>query len=139
MTERTHQPASKELRTFALVVAGGFLVVGALSFYRTRFQPTHVTAWVCWILTALIAIAGLVAPSRLDPIFRVWVKVGHVLGWINTRIILAVTFYGLWLPFGIVSRLAGRDPLQLGRRRHTYWVPKKPPVEPPTRTYRRMF
>jgi hypothetical protein len=37
---------------------------------------------------------------------------GHVLGWINTKIILGVVFYGLFTPMGLVMRLLGNDPMR---------------------------
>jgi hypothetical protein len=37
--------------------------------------------------------------------------VGHVLGWINTRIILGAVFYLIVTPIGAVRRLLGKDPM----------------------------
>jgi hypothetical protein len=48
---------------------------------------------------------------------------GEGLGWINTRVILGVVFYGLFTPVGLLMRLRGKDPM----RRN--W-------EPDTDTYR---
>jgi hypothetical protein len=39
--------------------------------------------------------------------------VGYGLGWINTRILLSVVFYGLFTPFGFVMRRLGKEPLHL--------------------------
>ena len=52
----------------------------------------------------------------------------EVLGWINTRILLGIVFYGLITPMGLVRRLRGGDAM---RRRGdpgaaTYRVPKPP-------------
>ena len=38
-------------------------------------------------------------------------KIGHVLGWINTRIILAIMFYLLFFPIAIIMKILGKDPL----------------------------
>ena len=51
---------------------------------------------------------------------------GEALGWINTRIILGLVYYGLVTPMGVMMRLLGRDPM---RRRfepaaNTYRVPR---------------
>jgi hypothetical protein len=38
---------------------------------------------------------------------------GHVLGWINTRIILLAIFYGVFTPVGLVMRFfAGKHPMR---------------------------
>jgi hypothetical protein len=39
--------------------------------------------------------------------------VGHGLGWINTRILLSVVFYGLFTPLGFVRRRLGKEALPL--------------------------
>ena len=51
------------------------------------------------------------------------------LGWINTRLILSVLFYGIFTPLGMIMRLF-RDPLdrQLRKERESYWVRKKTPT-----------
>jgi hypothetical protein len=40
-------------------------------------------------------------------------KIGEILGFINTRIILSIIFFVLFAPFGLVRRLIGRDSLGL--------------------------
>jgi hypothetical protein len=37
---------------------------------------------------------------------------GEVLGWINTRVLLCLIFYGLVTPMGIIMRRLGRDPMR---------------------------
>jgi hypothetical protein len=39
-------------------------------------------------------------------------KVGEMLGWLNTRIILGVLFYSLFAPIGLIMRLRGKDPMR---------------------------
>ena len=34
-----------------------------------------------------------------------------MLGWINTRIILSLVFFAVFLPYGVVLRLLGKDPM----------------------------
>jgi hypothetical protein len=36
---------------------------------------------------------------------------GHILGWINTRIILGFVFYLIVTPIGFIRRLLGKDPM----------------------------
>ncbi len=38
--------------------------------------------------------------------------VGHVMGWVNTRIILGILFYGVVTPMGLIMKLTGRDPMR---------------------------
>jgi hypothetical protein len=53
----------------------------------------------------------MLLPASLAPIYRGWLAFGHVMGWINTRIILGIMFYLLFLPVGLLMRLLGKDPM----------------------------
>jgi len=65
----------------------------------------------------------------LDPVYRVWMRLGEVLARINTVIILGITFFVVVTPIGLIKRLTGGDPLdrKMGDR-PTYWIvrEKKP-------------
>jgi Saxitoxin biosynthesis operon protein SxtJ len=103
-----HKTNIKELRNFGLLVGGVFSVIGLWPMLL-RGEPLRL--WAVIIGTLLILLGSLV-PTWLAPIHRGWMWVGHVLGWINTRIILGVIFYGLITPFGIVFRLLGKDTMR---------------------------
>ncbi len=55
---------------------------------------------------------------------RYWKKLGEILAWINTRIILTLIFYGVLTPIGLWLRLTGKDLLQLKRKPSlkSYWL-----------------
>ena len=65
-----------------------------------------------WILFAVLALMALAAPMTLQPVYLAWMKFGHIMNWINTRLILGLVFYGMILPIGIFFKLVGRDPMQ---------------------------
>ena len=49
---------------------------------------------------------------RRAPAQRVWMLLGDGLGWVNTRIVLGVIFFGVITPTGVMFRLLGRDPMR---------------------------
>jgi len=65
-----------------------------------------------WILGGVLMLWGLLAPTTLKPVYVGWMKFGNVMNWINTRIILGILFYLIFLPIGAVMRLFGKDPMQ---------------------------
>ena len=103
----TQQGDTKELRTFGLMVGGVFSVIGLWPFLARGDSPR---IWAIAVGGALIGL-GLAVPSSLKYVHRIWMKIGHVLGYINTRILLAVIFYGLITPMGVIMRLFGKDPM----------------------------
>lgn len=98
----------KELRNFGLIVGGVFCLIGIWPAIR------HGDGLRLWAIIpgSLLVPLGLVAPAVLAPLFKVWMKVGHVMGSINTRIILAVLYFGLITPMGMVMRLFGWDSMR---------------------------
>jgi hypothetical protein len=115
---------NKELRSFGLLVGGVFAGIGLwpMLVHGGDYRP-----WAL-ILAALLIAPALIFPRSLGPIHKVWMKLGHVLGWINTRIILGAVFYLVVTPIGILRRLLGKDPMGKRLRADTesYRVVREP-------------
>jgi len=78
---------------------------------------------------AWLAVA-LICPRLLAPLYKGWMKFGHVLGWINARIILGLVFFVLVTPIGLVMRLFGKDPLRMrAKKSASYWI-RRDPLDP---------
>jgi uncharacterized membrane protein len=99
----------KELRKFGLIMA---MVISLLFGLTIPFISNHgaYPLWP-WIIASIFVIVSIIHPKLLKQVYKVWIKIGHVLGWINTRIILAVLFFGILTPIGLVLRALGKDPL----------------------------
>jgi hypothetical protein len=74
-------------------------------------------------------IAGLLAFVR--PQLLKWVHIGWMwavfpIGWVIAHILLAVVYYGVLTPLGLLLRLLGHDPLQRrpDRQATSYWRPR---------------
>jgi len=104
---KTH-PSSKELRTFGLIVGGVFGLVG---LWPILFRHAPPRTWAL-TLALLLAIPAALYPSLLAHPHKWWMRLGHVLGWINTKLILSLFFYIILVPVGLVLRAIGRDPMQ---------------------------
>ena len=98
----------KTLRQFGLMVGGIFLFIG---LWPLVWRQEAMRIWVV-VPGALLAAAGLVMPGVLKHVYRGWMWVGHVMGWVNTRIILGILFYGMVTPMGLFMKLTGRDPMR---------------------------
>jgi hypothetical protein len=110
----------KELREFGLITAA--IAAGLFGFILPLLKH-HPIPSAPWIVAVVMLLLALLAPLALKPVYRIWIKIGDLLGWINTRIILGVIFYLLVTPMGIFMRLLGNnDPMQrqLDRDRTTY-------------------
>lgn len=103
-----HSVKPQPLRSFGLTVGGIFMVMG---LWPAVVQGAGVRLWVL-VVAGLLLVPALVYPTSLRSVYRGWMWLGEGLGWINTRIILGVVFYGLFTPTGCIMRRRGKDPLR---------------------------
>jgi len=117
----------RELRSFALLV--GSVLAGIFGLVLPLLLHRSVNAWL-WGAGGLLIVAGIASPAMLRPVHAAWMRLGHVLGWVNTRIILGVFFFCILMPSGIIMRLAGRDPMnrKFDPDAETYRVPSRIPA-----------
>ncbi|MDT7040949.1 SxtJ family membrane protein [Candidatus Nitronereus thalassa] len=107
----SHDPPEvqpKQLRSFGFLVGGIFTLI-ALWPLIIRQEPIRMWAIA---LGCLLILAGGIVPIVLRPLFVGWMKVGHALGFINTRIILSIGYFLVFTPIGLFRRMMGKDSLQ---------------------------
>ena len=112
-----------QLRSFGLLMGGVFLLVALWPFL---LGGEVIRLWAA-IVASCFGLVGLVYPLALGPVFRVWMKIGERLGWINSRIILSLLFFVIFTPMRVILSLLGKKPLSLSYdpEAGTYRVPKK--------------
>ena len=109
MADNNTALSKHELRKFGIITGVIFAVLFGLLFpwFLDRSSPY----WP-WIVAIVLIVWALVQPVSLNPVYKSWMKIGLVLGWINTRIILSIMFYAIFLPIGLVMRIFGVDLLK---------------------------
>jgi hypothetical protein len=114
----------KQLRSFGFIVGGIFALIG---LWPVLWRGEEVRLWAL-VLAGLLLLPAAVYPQSLWWPYRGWMMLGLALGWVNTRIILGVIFYGLFTPMGVIMRWAGRDALHLKRnpQAETYRINRQP-------------
>lgn len=116
---------ARALRRFGLTVGG---VATALAVVWLLRHKHHVPFYVAAGGGPLLLGAALVAPRALAPVERGWSALARALGFVNTRLLLAVVFLFVMAPIALVLRAVGKDPLdrRRDRRRATYWRAREP-------------
>ncbi len=97
-------PSIQELKKFAIMMSWAmplfFLIITPWLFnYSRHWWPLAVS---------VIFLVLLLAPKKISYPYKLWMLIGSIVGWINTRIILGLTFYLLIFPMGLVLRLLGK-------------------------------
>ncbi len=99
----------KQLREFGITIGVGFpLLIGLII-------PTVLghgfRAWTLWIAAPAIILA-FVSPNILNLPYKIWMAIGHILGFINSHIILGIVFIVVLQPIAFIMRIVGHDPLR---------------------------
>jgi hypothetical protein len=78
--------------------------------------------------TAVSLLFALVRPLRAA-IFRVWMYAVFPIGWTVTHLIMALLFFAVITPAGLVLRMFGRDALsrRFDSNARSYWVERRQP------------
>lgn len=117
--------SEKALRSFGRTVGLVCITLALFIVWRRGWSPS-VGASVLSGVGAVLVLLGVAAPAVLRPVYRVWMGLALVLGFVMTRVILTLVFFLVVTPIGLGFRLLRRDLLH--RRPDpnlpTYWIPK---------------
>jgi len=99
----------KEQRKFGLVMGVAFALLGMVRYALHGFEQVPLRLF---IVAAVFAVLGLVAPKSLQPVFWVWMKLAMGMNWVMTRVFLAFAFYFIVTPTRLFVLKFGSDPLK---------------------------
>ena len=130
------RPPAKTLRQFAGLWLAFF---GGLALWQGLVRGQTGLATLLAVLALTIGPLGLIRPGWIRPIYVGWMVLAFPIGWTVSQVMLALMFYGLFTPIGLLFRLLGRDALHRTRRPEveSYWTPKPAPAGP--KSYFRQF
>jgi hypothetical protein len=98
----------RTLRNFGLLVGGIFAAIGLWPLV-VRGAPPRASALIA---AGLLVLPAIICPRSLAPVYRGWMAVGHVLGWVQTRLVLGLLFYLVVTPVGLIRRRFAADPMR---------------------------
>ncbi len=99
----------KELRHFGWLM--GFLIPGIFGGLFPLLSHRSLPIWP-FAAGAAFLLVGSVLPTALRPIHWIWIRLGHVMGWLNTRIILFLAFFLVVFPVALLMKVIRRDSMK---------------------------
>ena len=127
---------TKELKSFSL--GGGIFlsIIAGLFLYKGKSELAYGFASIggAFLLIRLINF------KWIEPIYKGWMKFAHILGIVNTRIILFLVFILTVVPISLLLRLFRKDILDKNLKKEavTYWN-ERPKKEMNIKHYERHF
>lgn len=125
--------------TMRVFFAAGLVV--SVWWSWTASAWTSLVTWTPALVGALHWGLSVLLPALVRPIHRLWMAFALALGFVMTRVILFLVFFGLVTPIGLVMRLLGRDPLDRGtdRESDSWWIRRSAPGTPTNERLKRLF
>jgi hypothetical protein len=123
-----HHPSRRQLAVFGIAWFLFFAVVGTIVLLKISSLPAASTIWT---LAVAVPLAGCVFPELLRLVYVGMTYVAMPIGWVVSHVVLALVYYLVLTPTGLLMRLFGYDPM---RRRFdpaakTYWIPREQPED----------
>lgn len=121
MIEINRNPSRRQLVQFGFVWLGFVAAFGAVA----RFKLASPTAgWVLWGLAVAVPVIGWLVPPVMRAVFVGMSYLAWPVGMVVSHVVLAVVYYGVVTPIGLIMRLVGYDPMQrrLDPRADSYWI-----------------
>ena len=112
-------PSNKK---FGFFFTGIFLLLG---FYLLILS-LDTFAWISFGITASFLAISLVNSDFLLPLNKLWMRLGLLLGFIISPLVLGLLFFLIFTPIGLLTRLFGRDELNIKIKPHSsYWIERQ--------------
>ncbi|RPI03857.1 MAG: hypothetical protein EHM72_00230 [Calditrichaeota bacterium] len=111
----------RSLRSFAWVMATALFLLAAGIYF---FGDVRERAF--WFIGASLffLIFGVLFPTFLKPIYKVWMFLALTLGWLMSRVLLTVVFFLLFTPIALIFKVISKDPLnrKIEKYSSSYWI-----------------
>ena len=110
-------------RSFGVV----FFIVFLLIALYPVINNEEIRAWSL-IVSLIFLVLGLLNSKILNPLNQIWFKFGILLGRIISPLIMAIIFFFVVTPIGLIMRTLRKDILNLRfNTKKTYWIEKTGP------------
>ena len=110
-------------RSFGIVF---FIVFLLISLYPL-INSQDIRLWSLFISFVFLFL-GLINSKILNPLNKLWFKLGMFLGKIISPIITGIIFFLVVTPTGLIMRILGKDLLNLKyNKKQSYWIEKNGP------------
>ena len=128
-------PTRKQLNQFGFIWLGFLVVFGLIAFFKLD-APT--LAKVLWVLAVVVPVIGWLVPAFMRLVFVGMSYLAWPIGFVVSHVVLALVYYLVFTPIGLLMRVFGYDPMKRGfdPEAATYWIARDPTTSDAKRYFR---
>jgi len=93
-----------DIKKFSLIWSVVFIAIG---FYPLLYS-LEIRYWSV-ILAAIFIIIAFTRPMLLKQFYRIWIKIGEIIGGVISKMILFILYFGLFTPISYFLKFLGKD------------------------------
>lgn len=116
----------RQERWFGFMWAAIFAAIGL-----APLAHRHAARWWAVALAAAWAALAALRPGVLRRPREMWMEFAGVLNRVTTPVAMAIVFYLVVTPTGLLRRALGKDSLRTSAGAGSYWIRRDPPGPPP--------
>ena len=107
-------------RSFGIIFFVVFMIIALWPLLNSE----NVRIWSL-IISIIFFFLGILNSNLLTPLNKLWMKFGLLLGKVISQAVMAVIFFGVVTPTGLIMRIFGKDILKLNKNNNnSYWEDK---------------
>lgn len=124
-----------ELRKFGYTIGVVLVLVAVFLFWKQKPIALYFAGVGAGFITF-----GIILPIILKPLYYFWMALAVLMGFVMTRVILTLLYFGMFTPIAWLTKLLGKDLLdeRWDKNAETYWR-KRPNVPFDPKSAEHMF
>ena len=128
-------PTRRQLNQFGFIWLGFLTLFGVVAYFK--FGSPQVARWL-WVAAVVVPIVGWLVPAFMRSVFLGMSYLAWPIGFVVSHVVLAVVYYLVLTPIGLLMRVFGYDPMErrFDRNSDSYWIERPPSAVDPKRYFR---
>lgn len=108
----------RELRKFGLTLGLVFGLIGVFLLWQQKETFLYFI-----VSAAVLSLLGIIAPTLLLYLYKIWMSIARAMSWFNTIVILSIIFFLILTPIALIMRLFGKQFIELrwDKSVKSYW------------------
>lgn len=109
-------------KKFGITMGIILAAIGLFLFWKKNIYFEY-----CFFPAAAFLFLGLILPSILKPVYKAWMTLSVVMGFIMTKVIMIIIFYLIVAPIGLIARVTGKKflDMKINRNAKSYWIARE--------------
>ena len=117
-------PTRRELNQFGFIWLGFLAFFGVIAYFK--FGSPLVARWL-WVAAVVVPILGWLVPAFMRLVFLGMSYLAWPIGFVVSHVVLAVVYYLVLTPIGLLTRLFGYDSMKrkFDPEAKSYWIERR--------------